>query len=102
MFSKNYEGVSYIDAIYGLTIILIIIGAIYGSVNIIERNFRKGELLSSADQMAQNIMEEVRLRKFDENIDNFPQVSLTNTEEIGSVKCNISALISINILLRMR
>ena len=83
MFSKNYEGFSYIDAIYGLTIILIIIGAIYGSVNIIERNFRKGELLSSADQMAQNIMEEVRLRKFDENIDNFPQVSLTNTEDFG-------------------
>ena len=84
LFSKKLPGFSFIDAIYGLTIILGIIGVLYGSINSVIKNFRKAQLVTHADRFAQNIIQEIKLRKFDENIDAFPETPLTNTIDFGS------------------
>ena len=84
MYFKRSSGFSYIDAIYGLTIILGIIGVLYGSINSVIKNFRKAQLVTHANRFAQNIIQEIKLRKFDENIDIFPETPLTNSIDFGS------------------
>ena len=84
MYFKRSSGFSYIDAIYGLTIILGIIGVLYGSINSVIKNFRKAQLVTHANRFAQNIIQEIKLRKFDENIDIFPETPLTNSVDFGS------------------
>ena len=84
LYFKRSSGFSYIDAIYGLTIILGIIGVLYGSINSVIKNFRKAQLVTHANRFAQNIIQEIKLRKFDENIDIFPETPLTNSVDFGS------------------
>ena len=82
--SKKSPGFSFIDAIYGLTIILGIIGVIYGSINSVLRNHRKAQLITHADRLSKMIMQEVRNRGFDENIDSFPETPLTTNIDFGT------------------
>ena len=84
MYSKKFPGFSFIDAIYGLTIILGIIGVIYGSINSVLRNHRKAQLITHADRLSKMIMQEVRNRGFDENIDSFPETPLTTNIDFGT------------------
>tara|TARA_B000000475_G_scaffold98211_1_gene79590 strand:+ start:9146 stop:11260 length:2115 start_codon:yes stop_codon:yes gene_type:complete len=84
LFSKKLPGFSFIDAIYGLTIILCIVGVIYGSINSILRNHRKAQLITHADRLSQMIMQEVKNREFDENIDSFPETPLTTNIDFGT------------------
>ena len=84
LFSKKLPGFSFIDAIYGLTIILLIVGVIYGSINSVLRNHRKAQLITHADRLSQMIMQEVKNREFDENIDSFPETPLTTNIDFGT------------------
>lgn len=84
LFSKKLPGFSFIDAIYGLTIILGIVGVIYGSINSVLRNHRKAQLITHADRLSQMIMQEVKNREFDENIDSFPETPLTTNIDFGT------------------
>ena len=84
LYSKKSSGFSFIDAIYGLTIILGIIGVIYGTINSVLRNHRKAQLITHADRLSKMIMQEVRNRGFDENIDSFPETPLTINIDFGT------------------
>ena len=84
LFSKKLPGFSFIDVIYGLTIILLIVGVIYGSINSVLRNHRKAQLITHADRLSQMIMQEVKNREFDENIDSFPETPLTTNIDFGT------------------
>ena len=84
MFTKRNEAFSYIDAIYGLTIILGIVAALYGSINSVMNNFRKAQLVSDADKLSQYVFQEIELRKYDENINDFPDTPLTNFSDFGT------------------
>ena len=84
MFTKKNDAFSYIDAIYGLTIILGIVAALYGSINSVMNNFRKAQLVSHADKLSQYVLQEIQLRKYDENINDFPDTPLTNFSDFGT------------------
>ena len=84
MFTKRNDAFSYIDAIYGLTIILGIVAALYGSINSVMNNFRKAQLVSHADKLSQYVFQEIQLRKYDENINDFPDTPLTNFSDFGT------------------
>ena len=40
---------SYVDVIYGMTIIMIILGVIFGSIRMVERRLRENQLIILAD-----------------------------------------------------
>ncbi|MDP6499609.1 MAG: hypothetical protein QF743_02755 [Candidatus Marinimicrobia bacterium] len=75
-FSRS-KGFTYLDVIYGLTVILIILGVIFGSIRMIEKRLRENQLIVLADSFANKIFDEVRLRKFDENIASILEDGLT-------------------------
>jgi type II secretory pathway pseudopilin PulG len=75
-FSRS-KGFTYLDVIYGLTVILIILGVIFGSIRMIEKRLRENQLIVLADSFANKIFDEVRLRKFDENIASIVENGLT-------------------------
>ena len=46
---------SYVDVIYGMTIIMIILGVIFGSIRMVERRLRENQLIILADSFANKI-----------------------------------------------
>ena len=76
--SKNkISGFTYIDVISGLTVILIILGAVFGSIRMMEKSTRQNALIPDMDSFANWIFEEINLRKFDENIESIEENGLT-------------------------
>ena len=68
---------SYVDVIYGMTVIMIILGVIFGSIRMVEKRLRENQLIILADSFANKIFDEVRLRKYDENIASILEDGLT-------------------------
>ncbi len=68
---------SYVDVIYGMTVIMIILGVIFGSIRMVERRLSENQLIILADSFANKIFDEVRLRKYDENISSIAENGLT-------------------------
>ena len=73
---------SYVDVIYGMTIIMIILGVIFGSIRMVERRLRENQLIILADSFANKIFDEVRLRKYDENIASILDNGLTKVFDV--------------------
>ena len=88
-FSRS-KGFTYLDVIYGLTVILIILGVIFGSIRMIEKRLRENQLIVLADSFANKIFDEVRLRKFDENIASILEKGLTEDFSIVESGENIN------------
>ena len=77
--SKNkISGFTYIDVISGLTVILIILGAVFGSIRMMEKSTRQNALIPDMDSFANWIFEEINLRKFDENIESIEKIFLSD------------------------
>ena len=73
---------SYVDVIYGMTIIMIILGVIFGSIRMVERRLRENQLIILADSFANKIFDEVSLRKYDENIASILDNGLTKVFDV--------------------
>lgn len=63
--------------ISGLTVILIVLGSIYGAIRLVEKTTQENTLVSRIDSFANWIFEEINLRKFDENIESIEENGLT-------------------------
>ena len=79
---------SYVDVIYGMTVIMIILGVIFGSIRMVEKRLRENQLIILADSFANKIFDEVRLRKYDENIASIVENGLT--VDLGTENENIN------------
>ena len=79
---------SYVDVIYGMTVIMIILGVIFGSIRMVERRLRENQLIILADSFANKIFDEVSLRKYDENIASIVENGLT--VDLGTENENIN------------
>ncbi len=76
---------SYVDVIYGMTVIMIILGVIFGSIRMVERRLRENQLIILADSFANKIFDEVSLRKYDENIASILDNGLTKVFDVCRV-----------------
>ena len=74
---KHFKAFSYIDVIYGMTVTMIIMGVVFGSIRVMEKRLRQNHLLTLADSFANQIFEEIALRNYDENIDSIVANGLT-------------------------
>lgn len=74
---NKISGFTYIDVISGLTVIIIILGAVFGSIRMMEKSTRKNALIPQIDSFANWIYEEISLRKFDENVESIEENGLT-------------------------
>ena len=63
---KKFSAFTYLDVISGLTVILIVLGSIYGAIRLVEKTTQENTLVSRIDSFANWIFEEINLRKFDE------------------------------------
>ena len=81
---------SYVDVIYGMTVIMIILGVIFGSIRMVERRLSENQLIILADSFANKIFDEVRLRKYDENISSIAENGLTEDFSIVEPGENIN------------
>ena len=74
---KKFSAFTYLDVISGLTVILIVLGSIYGAIRLFEKTTQENTLVSRIDSFANWIFEEINLRKFDENIESIEENGLT-------------------------
>ena len=74
---KHFKAFSYIDVIYGMTVTMIIMGVVFGSIRVMEKRLRQNHLLTLADSFSNQIFEEIALRNYDENIDSIVENGLT-------------------------
>ena len=74
---KKFSAFTYLDVISGLTVILIVLGSIYGAIRLVEKTTQENTLVSRIDSFANWIFEEINLRKFDENIESIEENGLT-------------------------
>ncbi|MEC7872413.1 MAG: hypothetical protein VX547_04990 [Candidatus Neomarinimicrobiota bacterium] len=91
---KHFKAFSYIDVIYGMTVTMIIMGVVFGSIRVMEKRLRQNHLLTLADSFSNQIFEEIALRNYDENIDSIVENGLTTVfgVETGESIANWSTL----------
>ena len=74
---KKFNAVTYLDVIYGMTVIMIVMGVLFGSIRVMEKRLRQNHLLTMADSFSNQIINELELRRFDENSNSIAENGLT-------------------------
>ena len=64
---KKFNAFTYLDVIYGMTVIMIVMGVLFGSIRVMEKRLRQNHLITMADSFSNQIFNELELRSFDEN-----------------------------------
>jgi len=58
---KKFNAFTYLDVIYGMTVIMIVMGVLFGSIRVMEKRLRQNHLLTMADSFANQIINELEL-----------------------------------------
>lgn len=91
----NYSrGFTYLDTIFGLTALLLLIGFIYGSIQIVRERTVTNQLTTIADAFSNELLNELSLRIYDENIENFRTLGLTIKNDFGADEAESQADLS--------
>ncbi len=91
----NYSrGFTYLDTIFGLTALLLLIGFIYGSIQIVRDRTVTNQLTTIADAFSNELLNELSLRIYDENIENFRTLGLTIKNDFGADEAESQADLS--------
>ncbi len=81
---RSSRGFTYLDTIFGLTALLLLIGFIYGSLQLVKQRTMNNKLTTIADAFSNEIFNELSLRIFDENIEDFRTLGLTIKNDFGA------------------
>ena len=74
---KKFNAFTYLDVIYGMTVIMIVMGVLFGSIRVMEKRLRQNHLITMADSFSNQIFNELELRSFDENSSSIAENGLT-------------------------